>query len=346
MRWWAQCSSALSLPSYIVLETKSQTSGCMRQDTSRKHAAVGRDGVGAVEQVLEHRGAGADRVGALGDVRELLGVAEQHHRVGALGRSRSRRRARPGRPRRPAGRRLTERRRGVPTTRRCRRGASPALRSRRGRTCNGSSRSSTRRRCSAVCASRGSRKPGSSAASSIAASRLLIALCAVAITPTRRPASISASASRRRSTSCPNRAGPAPRARSGRARGLGRTGGRGRPSRSAVGVFRVEPWGAEEEIAASPSSSRCCSCGGRRVASSSPLGLDRAQVRCQATYVRRVDARPRRAEPGWLAGIAARIRMPPVRGEERSGRARGHTATRSRRPPSRARGGQSCPGRR
>ena len=52
---------------------------------SRKTPRSGRHGVALAEQVLEHRGARAARVCALADMRELLGVAEQHDAARRLG---------------------------------------------------------------------------------------------------------------------------------------------------------------------------------------------------------------------------------------------------------------------
>ena len=47
-----------------------------------QHAAAGRDRLLAVEEVLEHRGARAAGVVGLGDLRQLLRVAEQHEVLG------------------------------------------------------------------------------------------------------------------------------------------------------------------------------------------------------------------------------------------------------------------------
>ena len=56
--------------------------GCIRNDAVEEDAAVGRDRVVAVEQVLQRRDAGAVGVDRLGRLGELLRVAEQHHRAG------------------------------------------------------------------------------------------------------------------------------------------------------------------------------------------------------------------------------------------------------------------------
>ena len=70
---------APAAPSYIVSDTKRQTSGCIRQVRSRNTPSAGRDRLAVAEQVLEHGHARAARVRALAHVGELLRVAEQHH---------------------------------------------------------------------------------------------------------------------------------------------------------------------------------------------------------------------------------------------------------------------------
>ena len=67
-----------------------------------EQAALGRDRRVLAEQVLQHRHAGPRRMDRLGDLGELLGIAEQDHDCARTCPSRARRQARSGRPRRSA----------------------------------------------------------------------------------------------------------------------------------------------------------------------------------------------------------------------------------------------------
>ena len=185
--------------------------GACASVASRKTPRPGGMVCAVAEQVLEHRGAGAARVGALADVRELLRVAEQHQAARRRPRSRARRRARSGRPRRRTASRPTPRSSSRAHSQACRRAAAPRRRA-------GTSAVSRRRPVGALVVRLGlpppdflsPRKstPASSAASSISSSRLAIALCEVAATPTRFPSRQQSTVSARRCRSCRSRVGP------------------------------------------------------------------------------------------------------------------------------------------
>ena len=74
------CVARVQAPVVAALGDERADVGVHAPGLGQQHAALGRDRVRAVEQVLEHRRPGAAGVGGLGDLRQLLRVAEQHDR--------------------------------------------------------------------------------------------------------------------------------------------------------------------------------------------------------------------------------------------------------------------------